>query len=115
KEDEETEHYSEVLEENRRQELIKKYADFIRYPIKMDVTKSEPKEDNEEEFVEYTEEETLYSMVPICRKNKSELSDEDYVNFYKEKGNGFDEPLENIHTIADGNIRYHAILYVPST
>ena len=115
KEDEEDEHYSEFLEENRLQEIIKKYSDFIRYPIKMDVTKSEPKEDNEEEFVEYTEEETLNSMVPIWRKNKSELSDEDYVNFYKEKGYGFDEPLKHIHTNVDGNIRYHAILYVPST
>lgn len=115
KEDGEDEHYSEFLEENRLQEIIKKYSDFIRYPIKMDVTKSEPKEDNEEEFVEYTEEETLNSMVPIWRKNKSELSDEDYVNFYKEKGYGFDEPLKHIHTNVDGNIRYHAILYVPST
>lgn len=115
KEDGEDEHYSEFLEENRLQEIIKKYSDFIRYPIKMDVTKSEPKEDSEEEFVEYTEEETLNSMVPIWRKNKSELSDEDYVNFYKEKGYGFDEPLKHIHTNVDGNIRYHAILYVPST
>ena len=115
KEDGEDEHYSEFLEENRLQEIIKKYSDFIRYPIKMDVTKSEPKEDNEEEFVEYTEEETLNSMVPIWRKNKSELSDEDYVNFYKEKGYGFDEPLKHIHTNVDGNIRYQAILYIPST
>lgn len=115
KEDAEDENYSEYLDENRLQEIIKKYSDFIRYPIKMDVTKSEPNEDNEEEFVEYVEEETINSMVPIWRKNKSELSDEDYVNFYKEKGYGFDEPLKHIHTNVDGNIRYHAILYVPST
>src|SRR5699024_665666 len=62
-----------------------------------------------------TEKERLNIMVTIWRKNKSELSDEDYVNFYKEKGYGFDEPLKHIHTNVDGNIRYHAILYVPST
>lgn len=115
KEDTEDEVYSEFLEEHRLQGIIKKYSDFIRYPIKMDVTKSEPKEDNEEEFVEYVEEETINSMVPIWRKNQSELTDEDYINFYKEKNYGFDEPLKHIHTSVDGNVRYHAILYIPST
>src|SRR5690625_7848606 len=90
KEDTEEESYSEFLDEFRLQEIIKKYSDFIRYPIKMDVTKREQKEDNEEEFVDYVEEETINSMVPIWRKNKNELSDEDYVSFYKEKRYGFD-------------------------
>src|SRR5690625_2070986 len=85
KEDTEEEKYSEFLEEFRLKEIIKKYSDFIRYPIKMDVTKSKPKEDNEEEYVDYVEEETINSMVPIWRKNKSELTDEDYENFYQEK------------------------------
>jgi len=115
KEDTEEEKYSEFLEEFRLREIIKKYSDFIRYPIKMEVTKSEPKEDNEEEYVDYTEEETINSMVPIWKKNKSELTDEDYVNFYQEKHYGFDEPLKYIHTSVDGNIRYNAILYIPST
>ena len=115
KEDTEEESYSEFLDEFRIQEVIKKYSDFIRYPIKMDVTKSEPKEDNEEEFVEFVEEETINSMVPIWKKNKSELTDEDYVNFYKEKHYGFDEPIKHIHTSVDGNIRYDAILYIPAT
>src|SRR5690625_3455708 len=115
KEDTEEEKYSEFLEEFRLQEIIKKYSDFIRYPIKMDVTKSEPKDDNEEEYVDYVEEETINSMVPIWRKNKSELTDEDYENFYQEKHYGFDKPLKHIHTSVDGTIRYHAILYIPAT
>jgi molecular chaperone HtpG len=115
KEDTEEETYSDFLEENRLQGIIKKYSDFIRYPIKMDVTKSKPKEDNEEEYVDYTEEEVINSMVPIWRKNKSELTDEDYVNFYQEKHYGFDKPLKHIHTSVDGTIRYHAILYIPET
>src|SRR5690625_1894950 len=115
KEDTDDETYSEFLDENRLQDIIKKYSDFIRYPIKMDVTKSEQKEDNEEEFVDYVEEETINSMVPIWRKNKNELNDDDYENLYKEKRYGFDEPMTHIHTSVDGNIRYHAILYIPST
>ncbi|MBO1002223.1 molecular chaperone HtpG [Pseudogracilibacillus auburnensis] len=114
KEDTEEETYSDFLEEFRLQEIIKKYSDFIRYPIKMDVTKSKPKEDNEEEYVDYVEEETINSMVPIWRKNKSELTDEDYENFYQEKHYGFDKPLKHIHTSVDGTIRYHAILYIPA-
>lgn len=115
KEDTEEEKYSEFLEEFRLKEIIKKYSDFIRYPIKMDVTKSKPKEDDEEEYVDYVEEETINSMVPIWRKNKSELTDEDYENFYQEKHYGFDKPLKHIHTSVDGTIRYHAILYIPAT
>lgn len=115
KADTEEEKFSDFLEEFRLQEIIKKYSDFIRYPIKMDVTKSKPKEDNEEEYVDYVEEETINSMVPIWRKNKSELTDEDYENFYQEKHYGFDKPLKHIHTSVDGTIRYHAILYIPAT
>ena len=115
KEDTEEENYSDFAEEGQLQTIIKKYSDFIRYPIKMEVTKSEPKEDNEEEYVEYKEEETINSMIPIWRKNKSELTDEDYLNFYQEKNYGFDKPLKHIHTSVDGNIRYHAILYIPET
>lgn len=115
KEDTEEEKYSDFLEEHRLQEIIKTYSDFISYPIKMEVTKSKPKEDDEEEFVEYKEEETINSMVPIWRKNRSELTDEDYENFYQEKRYGFDKPLRYIHTSVDGNVRYNAILYIPST
>src|SRR5699024_3497695 len=113
KEDTEDESYSEFLNTVTLQNIIKKYSDFIRYPIKMEVTKSKPKEEDSEEYVEYVEEETINSMIPIWRKNKSELTDEDYNQFYQEKHYGFDEPLTHIHANVDGNIRYNAILYVP--
>lgn len=115
KEDTEEENYSEFLEQYRLRDIVKKYSDFIRYPIKMDVTKSKPKEDSEDEYVDYVEEETINSMVPIWRKNRSELTKEDYENFYRDKHYGFDKPLTYIHTSVDGSVRYHAILYIPET
>lgn len=114
-EDEEDEKYSEFLEEARLQSIIKKYSDFISYPIKMDIMKQELKEGTEDEYASYTEEEVINSMIPIWRKSKSELTDEDYENFYREKQYGFDKPLKHIHTSVDGNISYHAILYIPET
>jgi len=113
KENTDDEKYDDFLEEYRLKEIIRKYSDFIRYPIKMDVTHREPKEDNKEEYDEYTEEETINSMVPIWRKNKSELTDEDYENFYHEKNYGYDKPLKSIHINVDGTIRYHSILFIP--
>ncbi|WP_153465453.1 MULTISPECIES: molecular chaperone HtpG [Sediminibacillus] len=112
KENTEEENYDEFLEEYRLKEIVKKYSDFIRYPIKMDVTKSK-KEDDGNEYVEYKEEETINSMVPIWKKNKNELSDEDYENFYREKRYGFDKPLKHIHLSVDGTIRYNAMLFIP--
>jgi len=105
--------YDEFLEEYRLRSIIKKYSDFIRYPIKMDVTSSRPKEGAENEFEEYTEEQTINSMVPIWRKNKSELTEEDYNNFYMEKRYGFDKPLKHVHISADGAVVYNAILFIP--
>lgn len=113
KESSEEESYDEYLEEYRLKSIVKKYSDFIRYPIKMDITKSRKKEDSENEYEDYTEEETINSMVPIWRKNKSELTTEDYENFYHEKHYGFDKPLKHIHVSVDGTIRYNAILYIP--
>ncbi len=113
KENTEDESYDEYMEEYRLQQIIKKYSDFIRYPIKMNVTVSKPKEDNEEEYTEFEEEQTINSMVPIWRKNKSELTDEDYEQFYQDKRYGFDKPLEHIHVAVDGAVRYNAILFIP--
>lgn len=113
KESTEDENYDEYLDEYRLRAIIKKYSDFIRYPIKMDVTKQRPKEGSEGEFEEYKEEQTINSMVPIWRKNKNELTDEDYENFYMEKHYGFDKPLQHIHISVDGAVRYNAILYLP--
>lgn len=94
KENTEEEHYDEFLEEYRLRAIIKKYSDFIRYPIKMD-------------------EQTVNSMVPIWRKNKNELKPEDYENFYTEKRYGFDKPLKHIHISVDGSVVYNAILFIP--
>ncbi len=113
KENTEDESYDEYMEEYRLTQIIKKYSDFIRYPIKMNVTVSKPKEDNEEEYTEFEEEQTINSMVPIWRKNKSELTDEDYEQFYQDKRYGFDKPLEHIHVAVDGAVRYNAILFIP--
>jgi molecular chaperone HtpG len=113
KENTEDESYDEYLEEYRLKSIIKKYSDFIRYPIKMDVTTSKPKADNEEELEEVVEEQTINSMVPIWRKNKSELTTEDYEKFYNEKHYGFDKPLKHLHISVDGTIRYNSILYIP--
>jgi len=113
KENTEEEQYDEYLEDYGLKSIIKKYSDFIRYPIKMDVTESKLKEGTENEYEEIKEEQTINSMVPIWRKNKSELTDEDYENFYSEKHYGYDKPLAHIHTSVDGAIRYNAILYIP--
>lgn len=113
KENTEDESYDEFLDEWRLKEIIKKYSDFIRYPIKMEVTHSKPKDDDSNKYVDYKEEETINSMVPIWKKNKSELSDDDYMNFYNEKRYGFDKPLKHIHISVDGTVRYNAILYIP--
>ncbi|MGO5064926.1 MULTISPECIES: molecular chaperone HtpG [unclassified Clostridium] len=115
KDNTEEENYDEFLDEYTLKSIIKKYSDFIRYPIKMDLTKTKPKEDNKEEFEEYKEEETINSMVPIWRKNKNELKAEDYENFYAEKHYGFDKPLKYIHTSVDGVVSYNAILFIPET
>lgn len=109
----EEENYDEFLEEYRLKAIIKKYSDFIRFPIKMDITGSKPKEGSEGEFEETKEEQTVNSMVPIWRKNKSELTEEDYTNFYNEKRYGFDKPLKHIHISADGAVVYNAILFIP--
>lgn len=113
KENTEDEQFDEYLDEYRLKAIIKKYSDFIRYPIKMDMTSSRLKEGSENEYEEFTEEQTINSMVPIWRKNKSELTEEDYENFYQEKRYGFDKPLKHIHIKVDGTVRYNAILYIP--
>ncbi|MCX0400118.1 molecular chaperone HtpG [Clostridium perfringens] len=113
KANDEDENYDEFLEEYKLKSLIKKYSDFIRYPIKLDVTKSRIKEGTENEHEEYVEEETVNSMVPLWRRNKNELTDDDYNNFYVEKRFGFDKPLRHMHISVDGMISYNSILYIP--
>ncbi|MZQ85086.1 molecular chaperone HtpG [Paenibacillus sp. 5J-6] len=111
----EDDNYDEFLDEYRLKAIIKKYSDFIRYPIKMDVAGKRLKEGTEDEFEDYQDEQQLNSMVPIWRKNKSELTPEDYEKFYHEKHYGFDKPLKHIHVSADGAVVYQAILFVPES
>ncbi|ACB84441.1 molecular chaperone HtpG [Natranaerobius thermophilus] len=113
KENTDDEDYDQYLDEHRLKSIVKKYSDFIRYPIKMDLTKSKPKDDNEEEYEEYIEEETVNTMVPIWERNKNELTDEDYKNFYRERHYGFDEPITHIHINAEGTISFKAVLFIP--
>ena len=113
KENTEDENYDKYLEEYTLRSIIKKYSDFIRYPIKMNVTRSRKKEDSEDEFEEYTEEEIINSMVPIWKKNRNELTDEDYEKFYQEKHFGFDKPLRHMHITTEGSVSYRAVLFIP--
>ena len=113
RENSEEENYDEFLYEFRLKNLIKKYSDFIRYPIKMDLTVTKPKDGKENEYEQVVEEQIINSMVPIWRKNKNELTAEDYHNFYMEKHYGYDQPVKHIHIKADGMVSYTAILYIP--
>ena len=113
KEASEDENYDEFLDQYRIRSLIKKYSDFIRYPIKMDITSRQLKEGSKDEYEDITKEEVINSMVPIWRKNKNELTEKDYHNFYSEKHFGFDRPLKYSHISVDGAIRFNAILYIP--
>ena len=106
--------YDEFLETYRLQGIIKKYSDYIRYPIQMEVQKSRPKEDNEKEYESYTEIETVNSMVPIWRKNRNELTKEDYDAFYKEKYFDYENPAKVIHSNTEGASTYNALLFIPA-
>ena len=110
----EEENYDEFLESYRIQGIVKKYSDYIRYPIRMEVEKSRPKADNDKEFETYTENETLNSMVPLWRRNKSEITPEDYNQFYKEKFFDFEDPARVIHSSTEGAATYNALLFIPS-
>ncbi|MGK0466327.1 molecular chaperone HtpG [Clostridium sp.] len=113
KENIEDEDFDQYLEEDGLKTIIKKYSDFIRYPIKMDVSESRLKEGSETEYEDYSAEKTVNSMVPIWKKNKSELTKEDYDNFYAEKHYGYDKPAKHIHISVDGALSYNAILFIP--
>ncbi len=120
KDDTENEKYSEYLSDFRIKELVKKYSDYVRFPIKMDVEKSRRKEDakeddySDEAYEKYIENETLNSMVPLWRKNKNELKPEDYNNFYKEKFYDYTDPLKYIHSKVEGATTYDSLLFIPS-
>ncbi|MGE5474419.1 MAG: molecular chaperone HtpG [Ignavibacteriales bacterium] len=110
----EDENYEDFLDEYELKSLVKKYSDFIKYPIKMLVKKSRLKEGSEKDYEDYYEDETLNSMVPIWRRNKNELKPEDYDQFYMDKHFGFEKPLKSIHASVDGVVSYNTILYIPA-
>lgn len=120
KEDTETENYSEFLDSYHLKELVKKYSDYIRFPIKMDVEKSRRKTDaadddySDNAYETYYENETLNSMVPLWRRNKNELKPEDYNNFYKDKYYDYNDPLKYIHSKIEGTVTYDSLLFIPS-
>ncbi len=113
KDNTEDENYDEYLDTYTLEELIKKYSDYIRFPIQLEKTTTQPKEDNPDETETIVENETVNSMIPIWKKNKSELTDEDYEKFYMSKFNEFEKPLTHIHIKTEGTATYNAILYIP--
>lgn len=114
KEDSEEEKYSDFLSEYRIRGLVKKYSDYIRYPIKMQVKKSVPKEDKEGEYEEKYETETLNSMVPIWKKAQSEVTEDEYAGFYRDKYFDFEAPAKVITQKSEGTATYTALLFIPS-
>ena len=112
KEDTEEDKFSDFLEEYEIRSLVRKYSDYIRYPIKMEVLKSRKKEDSDE-FESYTEVETLNSMVPLWQRAKKDVSEEEYETFYREKFFDYSKPLRTIHTSAEGTVSFKALMYVP--
>ena len=114
KEDTEDEKYSDFLEEYRIRGLIKKYSDYIRYPIKMEVENEKLKEGSTDEYETVTEIETLNSMIPLWKKNASEVSEEEYANFYRDKFFDYEKPLRVITQKSEGTATYSALMFIPS-
>lgn len=114
KDDTETTNYSDYLNDYTLNSLIKKYSDYVRYPIKMMQETSVPKKDNDQEMETVLEDKTLNTMVPLWKKQKSEITTEQYHDFYKAKFADFKDPQEVIHYNIEGNISYQALLFIPS-
>ena len=114
KDDTEDEKYSRYLEEFVIKNLVKKYSDYIRYPILMDVEHEKLKEGSKDEYEKVKETETLNSMIPLWKKKKSEIKQEEYDSFYTSKFSDFSKPQKVIHTQAEGTFSYNALLFIPS-
>ena len=112
KEDTEDEDYTEFLREYTIRQLVKKYSDYIRYPIRMEVSKSRKKEDGDG-YESYMEQDTLNSMVPLWQRNKKDVTEEEYDNFYREKFFDYNKPLKTVHINAEGSVTFKALLYIP--
>ena len=119
KDDTKDEKYSEYLEDSKIEDLVKKYSDYIRYPIKMDVTTSKPKLDKDgkeikDKYEDVIENKTLNSMIPLWKKPKSKVTEEDMDKFYTSRFSDYEKPLISIFVKAEGLLSYNALLYIPS-
>lgn len=113
KEDTEDYNYSELLSEYKLRGIIKKYSDYISYPIKMEVENNRKKEDSDE-YETYKEVITVNSMIPLWKRNKKDIAEEEYNNFYSDKFFDYEKPLDVLHFNIEGNVNYNALLYIPS-
>ncbi|MBQ7005864.1 MAG: molecular chaperone HtpG, partial [Clostridia bacterium] len=113
KENTENEDYDKYLDQYTLQNIVSKYSDYIRYPIMLDMEKTELKEGSEDEYETVTEATQLNSMVPLWRKNKSEITAEEYNEFYKSKFYDFEDPLKTVHSKTEGQVSYDALLFIP--
>lgn len=114
KDDTDEEKYSQFLEEYTIKTIVKKYSDYVRYPIRMTVEKRRLKEGTEDEYETVKEDETLNSMIPLWKKNKKEIKPEEYEAFYKDKFMDYEKPLKVIHYKTEGQATYDALLFIPS-
>ena len=112
KADTEEENYSEYLQEYTIRSLVRKYSDYIRYPIRMEISKSRKKEDSDE-YESYLEEDTLNTMVPLWQRSKKDVTEEEYATFYREKFFDYNKPARTIHFSAEGTVSFKALLYIP--
>ena len=113
KEDTEHDTFSDYLDNNKVKDIIKKYSDYIRYPIKMDIEEEQLKEGSKDEYETVTKNITVNSMLPLWKKNKKEITDEEYNNFYHNNFFDYADPLKTIHTSVEGLCSYNALLYIP--
>ncbi len=114
KENTEEENYSDFLEDFRIKEIVKKYSDYIPYPIKMEVIHQRKKENVENEYEEYVEEETLNSRIPLWKRNKTEITEDEYNSFYIDNFSDYEKPLKVIHSFVEGGFSYNSLLFIPS-
>ena len=114
KDDDDNYNYSQFLDSFKIKSLVKKYSDYIRYPIKMEIEKSKLKDGSKDEYETYKEIETINSMVPLWKKNKKDVKEEEYNSFYMDKFYDYDKPLKTIHTSVEGQCNYNALLFIPS-
>ena len=114
KDDDDNFNYSTYLDSYKIRELIKKYSDYIRYPIKMEVSKSRLKDGSKDEYESYEELDVVNSMIPLWKKNKKDISEDEYNSFYMDRFYDYDKPLKVIHSSVEGQCNYHSLLYIPS-